>query len=319
MNEERYKQTQVEMTLEEAADLFHKGYSALARDNPCRNTASRFQRELHFIPDDLSELVRYIVSENIDNLSGRSYSSGKVYVARKRKGKIEIFRPEIDEIKDKKGKRNLIIDTLFESRKGVTKDGCYTPSFAVYANPYLSGIRDPNELCGKKLFELEEDGRATQKEISELPIWDKPEDYEKFLEFVYGVEGIPSDWRISVVNQEDTNKRPKLFTTCLNTDKNYVHIMDGKGYVNHIPFDIDMLMGEKKVYSEPWPKPILQRIDSEESGKLLLRGDVRIPKEYDILEGYLMDRYVQQEDLSDGIVVMNKDRIPKYLKRRLRL
>jgi len=77
----------------------------------------------------------------------------------------------------------------------------------------------------------------------------------------------------------------------------------------------DNLIGKKR----EWPKPLFQRIDSEKSSQLILIGNINIQKKHNSLESYLIKEYVQPKNIGNGVIVMNEDRIPKYLKRTLGL
>jgi len=310
MEQKTCKQDKVEMTLEEAADLFHKSYPALEPNSCSRNVGNKFQREMRFLPYTLSELTKYII---YGNLKG-DYSSGEVYSIRKKKDKIEVSSHKIQEIEDKKDKRILLIDYLYRNKK----ESLFTPSFAIYDNPNITPDNCIKSLIhswnssdnGKKLFELSEDGRATLEEISKFPIWNAQEDYKKFLKFIYGEKNLSFSWRIRIVDSEQINKYNGLFTTCLSTDKEYKFLL-GKSLVG---MD-DNLIGKKR----EWPKPLFQRIDSEKSSQLILIGNINIQKKHNSLESYLIKEYVQPKNIGNGVIVMNEDRIPKYLKRTLGL
>lgn len=303
MTEEKTKKVEVEMTLEEASELFDKAFRWQEdrynggiwqnKLNPAHWT--NFFRTYEFSPQTLSTLADYLtrpdILENGKSFSNENrYSSGDLFIARKKKGKIEFVEVvEIEEDFWKGGKsRKFRTNGLFGSKL----------AYFIYTNKdFLDLDKLAENHSGTwrdiKKFELPENGAVTLQDASNLPIWENKADYEKFIRAVYGDKSI--DERLKqghlfylIDSHDKIGKKWDLVTT---------------GISNWYCLDANQLF---------------QSLDG--SGQSILRGTIQIPPyPKNNLEGHLIRNYVQPQNIGNGVVVMNEDRIPKYLKRMLGL
>ena len=301
MNEEKTRQVEVEMTLEEASELFDKAFEWKEEEwSPNARITfpahwTNFFRKYEFSPQTLSTLADYLAKPDILEkgkltFNKNRYSSGDLFIARKKKGKIEFVEVVYIEEDFWKGgnSRRFRTNGLFGSKLAYfvydSKDFLNLNKLAEYHSATWRDI---------KKFELPENGAVTLQDASNIPIWENKEDYEKFIRAVYGDKSIDErlkqgDLFYLFDSHEKIGKTWSLVTT---------------GISNWYCLDANQLF---------------QSLD--ESGQSILKGTIQIPSyPKNNLEMHLMRDYVQPQNLGNGIILMNEDRIPKYLKRSLGL
>ncbi len=103
MNEEKTRQVEVEMTLEEASELFDKAFKWKEEEwsSNSRTTYpahwTNFFRKYEFSPQTLSNLATYLAKpEILQNgtltFNENRYSSGDLFIARKKKVKLNLWK-----------------------------------------------------------------------------------------------------------------------------------------------------------------------------------------------------------------------------------
>lgn len=86
MWEEDKKRVNVQMTLEEASDLYERSWEPINQVDGYTRLSNRFEMgDYGFYTQNLSELIKYVTSlSEEDREHMPNYSSGRTYLARKR-------------------------------------------------------------------------------------------------------------------------------------------------------------------------------------------------------------------------------------------
>jgi len=301
MTEEKIRQIEVEMTLEEASELYDKAFrwqedridGGIWQNKLNSAHWTNFFRKYEFSPQTLSALANYLAKPEILE-KGRltfdkeRYSSGDLFIARKKKGKIEFV--EVIEIEESFWKR--------ENSRRFRTNGLFGSKLAYFvydSKDFLNLNKLAEDHSGNwrdiKKFELPDNGAVTLQDVSNLPIWENKEDYEKFIRIVYGDKSVDEKLKqTDLFYLVDAHDKIGKAWTLLTTGISNGHYLD--------------------------TNQLFQSLD--ESRQSILRGTIKIPSSpKNNLEGHLIRDYVQPQNLGNGVIVMNEDRIPKYLKRTL--
>lgn len=292
------KNQTIDMTIEEAAELYNRGLVRQRRERTGESyfcEQSNLLNPLGMMPFSLSEISCSILSEEMPPIKGKDrYTSGRVYLARKNKDKLEFVSVKVIRPKDWKGdapEGHFIYGWTCGSKdENRWEDGPVIYQLFGKDNLDLKKVAEYNPSYERRerrsVFEIEE--KATLDDISRLPVWDNLEDYEKFMREVYGNENIDRRLRkgekFYVVYPGKIDSQWQLLLGCLSS----IRWCDTYQYI----------------FCEPRPDLTL-RIGVHPNKK----------KRDTTVERYLLEEYVQPQNLGNGVIVMNEDRIPKYLKR----
>jgi hypothetical protein len=308
-NETKPITEEVQMSLAEASDLFDKAWYTRLDQNgrpitygPDYNKPAKvnfINNFYQFKPYSLSDLAKALSSLKKETLASH-YSSGRVYAARKIKNGVEI-RPVKWIHRDywnKGSPMNEFLNGNILTDNGKSQIAVYE----IFSNQDYLNLEKAAESWDWDTIKISGE-KTTLAEISNLSIWEDKMDYETFLRNIYGAEEIENYLRggqkFYVTDPHNPlSDKWSLVTTALTL---------GRWCIDDIP----IFRGLK-----PTKK-------SEDISKFGLIGKVNVPTSWEYggasLEGCLLKDYAKPQFLENGIVLLNQDRIPLYIKRKLGL
>lgn len=289
----------VEMSVAEAVDLHERAWIKIRQTEG----SNFFKSTYHFKPFCLSELIARIdyarADKYYDEAGENYYTDGNLYVARKNEN--------ADTIEIKKIQHVFANNWDFAPRKvsmrGSTRDGSYdsVKIYQLFAQIERLNLESATNYSGSHSFFIPADGKANLEQISNLPIWDKKEDYEVFLNSLYGKEKIHEKLK--------SGEKFDLFEGSKKVSNIWKIIIAGLSF---------------KRYNMSYNAPF-KLLDETFHGNgkftsYFMLGQIEVERKWgnertNNLHKKIIEDYVQPKNLGNGIIVLSEDRIPKYLRR----
>lgn len=290
--------TLVEMSMEEAVDLHDKALCEIGT----KFEHSFFTTRYKFVPLGLSDLMLVDCDPPFYLEDGKNFfTDGNVYIARKSNDKIEVKRLNHTRTEEVIWRSSLIKKAreLFSNGPGISGIKMYQLFSRL---DQISFEKIPGH-CFCDSFSISAEGECTLDEIAVIPIWNKPGDYELFLRKTYGDEAVQEKLRKGekfefLAGAKEISHNWEIITACISP-----HYPRSYPMYNNIPFKrMQNLTGSFQHHIVKGMITIEQKHSDEKHNTLV---------------GNMLADYVKPSRIESGVLVMNMDRIPMYLKRQL--
>jgi hypothetical protein len=298
---------EVEMTLAEAVEMHELGWRQKLDYRNRLRPYNLFSEVFQFRPHSFNELVSQPTQKNGNNTNGR------LFLARKRHGKIEIvparLMTDMHKAETWKRRKDFFQSRLFSNYTdgGIGgENGNYAHVFYTVLNDLSPDLFVPCSLDSVKT--IANDGTATIDEIGSLPLFEKG-DYERFWRDNYpgGIEEVEQrGGRIKVIEPQTLSWGWNFVIPALASNHLFYRaIPRKKESASYDPCNLNLSGTFSSLGERDLDDPVFREYWQHATP----RGST--------LDGELLQAYASPKDLGNGILAMSLDRIPKYLKRRL--